>query len=157
MALLSATSAEAQNRGADICPAIPSLAKFDGRQVSVEPNARNVIRKVAPDEANQYTDEQGIVYQLDQSGKAYMVYDGQNSTMPEIVIPAEVNGLPVTSIGENTFARNTSLTSIVIPDCVTSIGQSAFYGCVSLTSINIPDGVTSIDYATFFNYFHWIQ
>jgi len=50
----------------------------------------------------------------------------------------------VTSIGNNAFYNNTSLTSIIIPNSVTSIGNYAFYGCSSLTSITIPSSVTSI-------------
>jgi hypothetical protein len=50
----------------------------------------------------------------------------------------------ITSIGDYTFSRCTSLTSINIPDSVISIGDYAFNGCSSLTSIIIPDSVTSI-------------
>ncbi len=50
----------------------------------------------------------------------------------------------VTSIGDYTFSKCGSLTSITIPEGVTSIGTGAFYECDSLTSITIPEGVTSI-------------
>ncbi|MEE3404803.1 MAG: leucine-rich repeat domain-containing protein, partial [Acutalibacteraceae bacterium] len=62
----------------------------------------------------------------------------------EIVIQAEIEGVPVTEIGESAFSGCTGLTSITIPDSVTSIGNSAFSGCTGLTSITIPDSVTSI-------------
>ena len=67
-----------------------------------------------------------------------------NGTRSNLIIPGEIEGYSVTSIGWHAFDLCTSLTSINIPDSVTSIGDGAFYGCSSLSSISIPDGVTSI-------------
>ena len=90
----------------------------------------------------------------------------------EVVIPAEIEGYPVTSIGGGAFRRCNSLIRITLPDSVTEIGYSAFegcsslanitipesvktieqfafYGCSSLTSITIPEGVTSIEHSAF--------
>lgn len=50
----------------------------------------------------------------------------------------------ITTIGDDAFSYNTSLTSIKIPNTVTSIGKRAFQGCTNLTSIEIPDTVTYI-------------
>lgn len=55
----------------------------------------------------------------------------------------------ITTIGDDAFSYNTSLTSIKIPNTVTSIGKRAFQGCTNLTSIEIPEGVKSIGYAAF--------
>jgi len=66
-----------------------------------------------------------------------------------ITIPREINGKPVTRIGDWAFNSCYSLTSITIPDSVTSIGIGALYECESLTSITIPDSVTNIGESAF--------
>lgn len=57
----------------------------------------------------------------------------------------------ITTIGDDAFSYNTSLTSIKIPNTVTSIGKRAFQGCTNLTSIEIPDTVSSNLSGTVFN------
>jgi hypothetical protein len=66
-----------------------------------------------------------------------------------VVIPERIQGLPVTSIGENAFYNCTSLTGVSLPAGVTSIGVAAFSGCIGLTSISIPASVTSIELDAF--------
>ncbi len=60
------------------------------------------------------------------------------------VIPSEIIGKPVTSIGGGAFSGCEELTSIDIPDSVKEIGYGAFSFCTGLTNITIPDSVTSI-------------
>ena len=55
----------------------------------------------------------------------------------------------VTNIGDEAFHVCKSLTDINIPNSVTNIGDEAFSWCESLTSINIPNGVTNIGNGTF--------
>ena len=62
----------------------------------------------------------------------------------DLVIPASINGYPVTSIGYQAFCDCSGLTSVSIPNSVTSIGDWAFRDCSGLTSVTIPNSVTSI-------------
>ena len=66
-----------------------------------------------------------------------------------VIIPSSINGVSVTSIGDNTFGGNENLTSVIIPNSVTSIGNRAFERCIALTNITIPNSVTSIGNWTF--------
>ena len=72
------------------------------------------------------------------------ITDCDSSARGAITIPSQIDGKPVTSIGDSAFHDCNSLTSITIPDGVTSIGDWAFCECDSLTSITIPNSVTSI-------------
>ena len=72
----------------------------------------------------------------------------ENTCVPDTLKTVIVT--QATSIGDSAFRDCSSVTSIIIPECVTSIGDSAFAGCSSLTSINIPDGITSISNNTFY-------
>ena len=74
-------------------------------------------------------------------------YSGEGGA---ITIPDEIDGLPVTSIGDYAFRGCTGLTSVTIPDSVTSIGDRAFYLCTGLTSVRIGSSVTSIGNFAFY-------
>ena len=69
---------------------------------------------------------------------------GYGRTFSTLVIPSEINGENVISIGEDAFYCCDSLTSVEIPNSVTSIGDSAFSCCYNLKNITIGDSVTSI-------------
>ncbi len=73
-------------------------------------------------------------------------YTGSGSA---VVVPGEINSLPVTNIGDYAFSYGNGLTSVTIPASVTSIGQFAFFYCTGLTSVIIPAGVTSIGRGSF--------
>ncbi len=66
-----------------------------------------------------------------------------------VTIPASVtyNGTtyPVTSIGQQAFARCSALTSVEIPNSVTSIGRWAFTECTGLTGIVVESGNATFD------------
>ena len=60
------------------------------------------------------------------------------------VIPSELDGKTVTSIGNGAFYGCQKLKTVVIPEGVTSIGKDAFNYCYNLTSITLPGSVESI-------------
>jgi hypothetical protein len=62
---------------------------------------------------------------------------GYSGSAAAVVIPATINDLPVTSIGNAVFASNTTPASITIPSSVTNIGTGAFACCPSLKTITV--------------------
>ncbi|MBQ3003248.1 MAG: leucine-rich repeat protein, partial [Clostridia bacterium] len=68
----------------------------------------------------------------------------------EIVIPSELGGMPVTSIGYSAFSNSDEATSITIPDSVTEIASYAFAWCYALTEITIPASVKWVEYDVFY-------
>ena len=93
----------------------------------------------------------GMYLEYEMVGNGIKITACKKTVEGEFVIPSEIDGYPVTSIGFQAFYGCKSLTSIVIPDSVTSIGSSAFSGCTSLASVTIGDSVTSISSDAFGN------
>lgn len=80
---------------------------------------------------NSYEDETKVALTSKLTVKGYV---GKTS---DLVIPASIEGTNVTSIAEDAFYNNTTITSVSIPDYVTSIGAQAFQGCDSLKSFSV--------------------
>lgn len=72
-----------------------------------------------------------------------------SGTSGKVIIPSEIGGKPVCSIGEAAFYSHDEITDVVIPETVSNIGYKAFFYCESLKSCNIPSGVTNIDESAF--------
>ena len=68
---------------------------------------------------------------LDATTGTIKKYNGNDAV---VNIPSEINGTPVTTIGNAAF-RDSAVTSVTIPASVTEIGANAFAGCTNLTSV----------------------
>ena len=67
-----------------------------------------------------------------------------------VEIPAEIDGVAVTSIASMAFKDCKSLTSVTIPDGITNIGNEAFSWCSKLEEVTIPNSVTKIKDKVFY-------
>jgi hypothetical protein len=74
---------------------------------------------------------EGIVYDVSNGEAQVVMYEG---TATRVRIAETYQGAPVTKIGNEAF-KDTTITSIVIPDSVTAIGNYAFDDCDRLTSV----------------------
>ena len=61
----------------------------------------------------------------------------------DVVIPAELDGYPVTGIAANAFKNCGGMTSVTISSNVTSVGIGAFDGCYGLTNLVIESETLS--------------
>lgn len=71
-----------------------------------------------------------------------IVFSGCTESVEEIVIPAEIDGLPVTSISDDAFGGGIihwNLEKVVLPASVETIGNCAFQDCTALREINLEN------------------
>lgn len=108
------------------------------------------VQDVAAKEIGSSTDNQHILEESYGDLEYAFLDDGTieitdcNNSVTSVDIPSEIDGIPVTSIGDFAFTSCLYLMKVTIPNSVTNIGFRAFCNCKSLKNINIPDSVTSI-------------
>lgn len=110
-------------------------------------------------------------YKLLEDGSACII--GYSGSDENLCIPGEMDGHPVTAIGEDAFYKNQKLKTVELPDTVEIIEDHAFYGCKNLGGdlvlpkslkfikhgafgdcnftgdLEIPEGVTTIEQNAF--------
>ena len=82
------------------------------------------------------------------NAEAY-VYACQKSASGTVTIPAQWNGLPVTSIHSYAFDNCSSVTKIILPDSIKTIEDYAFFSC-GMLEISIPASVSTIGASAFY-------
>ncbi|MBR5772094.1 MAG: leucine-rich repeat protein, partial [Clostridia bacterium] len=99
-------------------------------------------------------EQDGFAYNIykDSQGNPEAVIYAYTGEETEVVFPSEVDGVPVTALGNTSlysssygiFAANSNITSVVIPDGVQAIAPNAFAGLTGLEQVSIPDSVVVI-------------
>lgn len=70
--------------------------------------------------------------------------NGYRGEGPDLSVPAEIEGYPVTVIGEYAFSNRDDIVSVVLPDTLETIELGAFASCYYLETVNFPDSLISI-------------
>lgn len=65
-------------------------------------------------------------------------YNGFGSE--RVIVPKEIEGQPVISIGENAF-KNASFSELILPGSLKAILEKSFQGCKNLKHIDLPEGL----------------
>lgn len=97
---------------------------------------------------NQATAPDSFRWEACGDGVAILQYGGSDE---RVVVPAEIEGRPVTAIGEQAFAELGFLKEVVLPDGVVSIGAKAFYKCEGLELVRLPASIADIGKFAFNN------
>ncbi len=71
-------------------------------------------------------------------------YDGYDTDVTTLRIPASIDGKTVTGIGAKFLYGDSHYTEVVLPDTITSIGEDAFFYCRELQKLEIPASVTDL-------------
>ena len=97
---------------------------------------------VASEKVYSYLSE-GLTFERDPHSEHFIVAGIGSCTDSVIVIPPEVNGIPVIKIDNYAFKDCKNIEAVIIPDSVTKIGNAAFENS-SVKRVFLPDSVTSI-------------
>lgn len=74
-------------------------------------------------------------------------YEGRDKN---VIIPAYVGGVPVTSIGTAAFAMNDYIETVILPDTITEIQESAFNYCQNLKEVQLSERLVTLGDFAFF-------
>ena len=66
------------------------------------------------------------------------------ATIENLVLPSQINNVPVTTLKSQSFKSSVSLKSVVIPNGILSIENLAFSNCSNLESVSLPSSLISI-------------
>lgn len=69
---------------------------------------------------------------------------GYTGSEADLTVPAEIGGIPVTSIGRWAFESHGELVHVTLPEGLTAIGGYAFASCSGLTRITLPDSLREL-------------
>jgi hypothetical protein len=87
---------------------------------------------------------------INEAGSAKsIIITGYSGDDAELIIPAEIDGLPVTAIGRRAFFGNTAIKAVLLPEGMEIIGESAFENCTELASINFPESLKLVERRAF--------
>ena len=68
----------------------------------------------------------------------------------EIMVPGEIDGMPVVGIAENAFLNRNDIKKVTIRSRVRYVGEYAFAGCESLKAVTLENGLQYIGKGAFF-------
>lgn len=93
----------------------------------------------------------GWSYSMSPSGYAITAYKPGLIPETHVQVPGELNGKPVTAIGDQAFANLGSMERVSIPGSVQSIGTEAFTNCARLQKVTLEEGLVHIRSGAFKN------
>ncbi len=77
-------------------------------------------------------------------GSGGIVLEKYMGSADVVMIPAEIDGLPVKRIKDECFKNHTEILKVVLPDSMRTIDYEAFYGCSNMRELELNDGLYEI-------------
>ena len=102
--------------------------------------------KKQEEEKNYPTEQGALIYRMENDHAEIIGYKGNDVILS---LPNEIEGLPVTVIGEDAFAMNKTIEEIVFPDFLVRVKESAFYACEALKKAIMNPELKEIDSQVF--------
>ena len=110
---------------------------ISGSAAEVYANENGIKFVASADDSDNKTEHVGFTYKVSDNG--IIVTSNDEKTTGDIVIPSEIDGLPVTAIGREEFYGFRNVTSITIPATVTDIDISTFSTCSELEKFIVDE------------------
>ncbi len=85
-----------------------------------------------------------ILYKVTQhpkDGHKYIEITGFEGSVSKLIIPSEIEGLPVEAIGNHSFSGRQDIVSISLPETVRTLYGFAFHNCRKLKKISLFDSI----------------
>ena len=102
---------------------------------------RREIEMARASAPKRFSDDEGMSWTYVVLDEAFVRIDRCKREVARVVVPAEIDGLPVRAIGPDIFNESEIVTEIICPDSVESIGACAFRACRNLKRIVFPSGL----------------
>ncbi len=99
-----------------------------------------------PDEATGDENEILLEYEIIDGE---VIITGKKGSAKELVIPAYIEGKPVTKIASNAFFSQIDMESVTLPNTLREIGELAFIYCNYLSTVSLPEGLEVIGESAF--------
>lgn len=97
--------------------------------------------EVADGNANYAADDDGVLYQITDSGLTLIEYPIMREAVETYTVPRSVNGRTVNALGNNAFQSLTNVQNIVVPSSIQSMGTYMFQSSTSLESVVFENGM----------------
>ena len=122
---------------------VNAFAGSENIRISIVPNSPAEAILIEREISFHYYQASTEDYSYNNNGKEIEIvrYDGINKFVD---VPAQINGLPVTSIGNTAFQGNAAVREISIPFTVKTIGDSAFSNMENLEHVYLSFGLEKI-------------